>query len=230
MENAHKRIAIFTNKYPLVGPTFWIATVHYFVVQIIAAAYWLTPFSLRDNPISDLGNSACGEYAMRYVCSPLYTWMNASFILLGLLMIAGSTLIDEGFRRSKGSHIAFILMGLAGFGAVLVGMFPENTIPALHFIGAILAILVGNIAVLMFGFVLGLHGWFRTYTIATGLITIAATVLFFFGIYLGLGEGGMERLAAYPQTLWLIVFGVYLSRDRYRITHKKVTKDKRKLA
>jgi hypothetical protein len=29
--------------------------------------------------------------------------------------------------------------------------------------------------------------------------------------YLGLGEGGMERIVAYPQTLWLIFFGTYLS-------------------
>ena len=32
---------------------------------------------------------------------------------------------------------------------------------------------------------------------------------------LGLGFGGMERLVSYPQTLWLIVFGTYITRSHY---------------
>ena len=224
MERMMHRIQVFDNRYPLVGPVFWIATVHYFVVQIITAAYWLTPFSYKHNVISDLGNTMCGEYAGRFVCSPLYTWMNASFILLGFLMIAGSTLIHEGFRRNAGSAIAFTCMAMAGFGTILVGVFPENTIASLHGLGALLAFLVGNIAIVLFGFVLGLHGWFKYYTILSGVIALIALGLFYTGTYLGLGEGGMERIVAYPQTLWLIVFGVYLSRDRYRESTAKHTK------
>lgn len=224
-----QRIHVFENRYPLVGPTFWIATVHYFVVQVIAAAYWHMPsYSWKDNVISDLGNTVCGEYAERFVCSPMHTWMNASFILLGLLMIAGSTLIYEGFRRNAGSFIAFTFMAVAGFGTILVGLFPENTISELHFVGALLPFTLGNIAIIMFGFVLGLHGWFKYYTLASGAVALAALPLFMSGVYLGLGEGGMERVVAYPQTLWLIVFGVYLSRDRYRETHRKSSRKRAK--
>lgn len=211
-----RRIQVFESHHPFIGPAFWIATIHYFVVQIIAAAYWTTPFSLKDNVISDLGNTACGMYAGRYVCSPLHQWMNASFIILGLLMVLGSILIYYGFRKHLGTVITFQLMGWAGIGAVMVGLFAENTVPALHFVGALFALLLGNLAILLFGFVLGLHGWFRVYTIATGIVTLTALGLYFLQIYLGLGPGGMERLAAYPQTLWLIVFGVFLSGDRYK--------------
>jgi hypothetical protein len=28
-----------------------------------------------------------------------------------------------------------------------------------------------------------------------------------------MGAGTMERLAAYPETAWMIAFGVYISRD-----------------
>lgn len=210
------RIQIFRNRHPFVGPAVWIATLHYFVAQIAAAGYWTTPFSYKENLISDLGNTACAEYSGRYVCSPLFTWMNASFVVLGLLMAVGSALIYCGFRKTTGSAIAFMMMGFAGIGTMLVGLFPENTIAPLHFIGALLALLVGNVAVLLFGFVLGLHGWFRVYTIATGVITLTALILFYAQVYLGIGPGGMERVAAYPQTIWLIVFGVYLSKDRFK--------------
>lgn len=224
MEQAHKRIRIFTNKYPNVGPTFWVVTVQYFIIQAVAMAYWLTPtsYSLRHNPISDLGNTMCGEYATRYVCSPLHDWMNASFILLGLLMIAGSTLLYEEFRKNVGSAIGFVLMAIAGFGTILVGVFPENTISQLHFLGALLVFLLGNIALVIFGFALNLHGWFRVFTIACGVISLIALPLFYFQIYLGLGEGGMERVVAYPQTIWLIFFGLYMTRNRFKSAARKL--------
>jgi hypothetical protein len=56
----------------------------------------------------------------------------------------------------------------------------------------------------------------RIYTIFSGLISLSAFFLFISQIYLGIGIGGMERLAGNLQTLWLIVFGVYISRDHFR--------------
>jgi hypothetical membrane protein len=223
MKSWHKRIRVFTDTYPLVGPTIWMACVQYFIVQAIVAANWVAPtaYSWRFNPISDLGNTVCQEFSMRYVCSPLHNLMNASFITLGLLMIAGSGLIYHEFRESTGSAVAFAMMAVAGFGTILVGIFPENTIAALHFTGALLPFAVGNIAVVLFGFVLGLTGWFRGYTILSGVVALIALVLFQAHFYLGLGQGGMERFISYPQTLWLIAFGLYMSRDRFKSAYKR---------
>jgi hypothetical membrane protein len=150
--------------------------------------------------------------------------MNASFILLGLLMIAGSSLIYEGFRKTHGSAIAFTLMAVAGFGTILVGLFPENTISELHFLGAFLPFVLGNIALLMFGFVLGLQRWFRAFTIILALIALTSLGLYFSKNYLGFGPGGMERLVAYPQTIWLIFFGFYVSKDRFSSAARRLRK------
>jgi hypothetical membrane protein len=219
-----KRINTFTVQHPLIGPLVWMLCVHYFITQLIVANAWDTPYSLSHNAISDLGNTVCGPYADRYVCSPLHGLMNTSFIVLGIFMGFGSALIYNGFKKSKASYIGFSLMAIAGFGTVLVGLFPENTIHELHSFGALLAFLLGNLSLVVLGSFLDMPKYMRYYTLLSGFIGLLGLILYGLKSYLGLGEGGMERLAAYPQSIWLIVFGVYISAHRYRIyrlRHKK---------
>lgn len=191
-------------------------TVHYFITQIVVANSWKIPYSWLHNPISDLGNTACGMYAGRYVCSPLHSSMNASFIALGIFMALGSLLIYQGFKETEGSLIGFSLMAVAGLGTVMVGAFPENTIRVLHFLGALLPFLLGNVGLVVLGSVLDMPKTLRFYTLISGVIALLALVAYGLHQYFGLGEGGMERLVAYPQTIWLIVFGMYISRNHYR--------------
>lgn len=212
-----RKIQTFTAHHPIIGPSVWLLSVHYFLTQLIVVNAWETPYSLTQNPISDLGNTVCGLHAERYVCSPLHNFMNTSFITLGAFMALGSLLIYQGFRKSKASFIGFSLMAIAGAGTVLVGVFPENTVASLHGLGAFLAFLFGNLALVVLGIVLEMPKKLRIYTLLSGTISLLALVLYSSQNYLGLGEGGMERLVAYPQTVWLIVFGVYISTHRYRL-------------
>lgn len=102
------------------------------------------------------------------------------------------------------------LLALSGLGTILVGLYPENTIASLHVIGASLPFLLGNIALIILGLKLDIPKALRVYTIASGCLALVALTLFLSGSYLGLGHGGMERLVAYPQTIWMIVYGSYL--------------------
>jgi hypothetical membrane protein len=186
--------------------------VQYFVIQIIAALSYKTTYSLRFNTISDLGNSVCGNYSGRYVCSPLHNLMNASFILLGITMASGSLLIYQEFKkRDSATLIGFSFMTLAGFGTLIVGLFPENTISLLHTSGASLPFVLGNLGLIVLSIALTIPRLLRYYTFLSGALALTALVFFYTQHYLGLGIGGMERLVAYPQTVWLIVFGVYIS-------------------
>jgi hypothetical protein len=90
---ARRRLKTFTDRYPYVGPGIWILAVEYYIVQIVVAAAWPTTYSLGLNPISNLGNTRCGLYDHRYVCSPRHTLMNAAFIVLGAVMVACAPLI-----------------------------------------------------------------------------------------------------------------------------------------
>jgi hypothetical membrane protein len=196
-------------------------SLQYFIIQFVVAQAWPTVYSLANNVISDLGNTACGEYAMRYVCSPQHGLMNASFIVLGTTMALGSLLIYQEFHRSWGSLIGFNMMGLSGFGTIMVGLFPENTIPLLHGIGAFFALGVGNLSLVVLAFAITqARTSFRVYTFLSGMVSLVAFTLFVLGAYRGLGQGGMERVVSYPQTIWLILFGAYMTLARYR-PHRK---------
>lgn len=208
-----KMIRTFTDRYPLVGPTTWMLSIQYYLIQIVVAMAWKVHYSLRLNTISDLGNTACGNYGGRFVCSPLHPLMNASFMALGLTMAAGATLIYREFQKSIGTIVGFGAMATAGIGTVLVGLFPENTASSLHTLGASLPFLVGNLGIIVLGTQLNIPKALRVYTFLSGFISLVALVLFAMHNYFGLGIGGMERLTAYPQTMWLIAFGVYISRN-----------------
>jgi hypothetical protein len=58
-------------------------------------------------------------------------------------------------------------MALAGVGAMLVGVFPEDTIYWAHIAGADLAFLLGNVALIVLGLTLRVSRWFSWYCIAT---------------------------------------------------------------
>ena len=187
------------------GALVWLSTLQYFVAQVVAASAWEPPYSWRLNAISDLGAVGCGPFDGRSVCSPLNRVMNASFILLGLAMTVGCVLL---YREFRGSRTGFSLMALAGVGAMLVGVFPEDTIYGAHIIGADLAFLLGNVALIAFGLTLRVSRWFRFYCAASGAVALVALVLFLTHHRFFLELGGMERLVAYPQTIWLIAFAV----------------------
>lgn len=223
MKVTHK-IAVFTDKFPFVGPLVWVLSVQYFAAQIIAAVAWPTPYSWAFNFISDLGNTACAPYAGRYVCSPQHGLMNASFIMLGVTMALGSLLIYQEFQRSRASLIGFSLMALAGFGTILVGAFPENTVILLHGIGAFLALGVGNLSLIILALAIKqARKSFRIYTFISGTLSIIAFLLFITGTYLAIGPGTIERIVSYPQTVWLILFGLYMTATRVRAAKQSRT-------
>ncbi len=209
-------IKTFSERYPFVGPSFWMVSVQYYIIQLVVAMAWTIGYSLQHNTISDLGNTACGNYGDRWVCSPLHGLMNGSFIVLGLTMVLGALLIYQEFRRTDLSAIGFGAMAAAGTGTLVVGFFPENTVNNLHILGAALPFLVGNAGMVLLGSVLDVPKALRLYTVISGVVSLLALGLFVMHTYLGLGIGGMERIVAYPQTIWLIVFGIYISSNHIR--------------
>lgn len=206
----------FRNKYPFIGPIFWVITLQRFIVEAIVAHAWPATYSWRYNTISDLGNTMCGGFRGAYVCSPLHSVMNVSLVVLGLTMVGGSILIYQEFYKTTVSTLGFGGMALAGLGALLVGFFPENTIGSVHLLGATLAFVFGNLAIVLMALTLPLPSGLRVYSILSGAVALAALGLFVSQTDFGLGSGGTERLVSYTQTLWLIVFGLYISHNHYR--------------
>jgi hypothetical membrane protein len=196
--------------YPRLGPVFYAAGVQYFVVQLLVALRWSPPYSISRNTISDLGNTACGLWNGRYVCSPLHDLMNLSFIVLGVTMMAGSVFVFRDLAQGRAAAAGLAGMTAAGLGTVMVGLFPENSVPALHGLGAALPFVLGNSALFVLAFALEMPVPLRAYAFLSGSVAILGLAAFTSSHYLGLGEGGMERVVAYPQTIFLVVIGCYL--------------------
>jgi hypothetical membrane protein len=142
--------------------------------------------------------------------------MNAEFWALGLIMAVGSLLIFQEFtERTDGERLAarigFCCLAGGGVGAVLVGAFPENTVSLMHILGAGLAIFVGTLGILLIGLKVSLPLGLRWTMRIVAPIAMIALILFAGHVYLGMGAGAMERIAAYPETVWLVIFGVYIS-------------------
>jgi len=115
-------------------------------------------------------------------------------------------------RERIAALIGFSMMGIGGVGAALVGTFPENTNSTMHELGAGLAIGVGNLGIFVLGAALTLPEAMRRYMLVFSTVSATALVLFACHKYFGIGAGSMERIAAYPETIWLITFGLYVWR------------------
>jgi hypothetical membrane protein len=217
------RIRFFTARYDWMGPVIIVLSSWYFAAQVLVAWVFRPPYSFVSNVISDLGNTACPPPGSS-ICSPRHVVMNASIVLLGLAMIVGSVLIFSEFsfsseRRERGAAIAgFVCMALGGAGAILVGSVPENVNTAhLHTVGTAMAIGFGQLAILILGLVLRrIPDWLREFMLVTSLFVLLAGISIAFKHQFGIGEGALERLAQYPESVWLILFGFYISRDHYR--------------
>jgi hypothetical membrane protein len=195
------------------GAIVWTLSIQFFVAQIVVQSAWTTPFSLAHNYISDLGNTTCGPYpegSRTYVCSPWHAWMNASFILQGLIIVLGMVLVWRAFPVGLARSAGSILLVVAGLGNVAVGLFPEDVNVVGHRMGAAAHFFLGNLGMILLGIALGgVRRWspLAYYSVVSGVVGELTTWLFVSGHDGPLGVGGMERVAAYALPVWLMVTG-----------------------
>jgi hypothetical membrane protein len=203
----------------IAGGIIWICAVQFFVVQVIVQYQWTTPFSLATNNISDLGNTSCGLYPTAggaYVCSPWHALMNISFVLQGLIIMAGACLLRPVYGKIRGMSCVFWLLLVTGAGIVGVGVFPEDVNNGAHVVSAGTQFVTSNTAMTVFG-IAGYGGLrrrgFALFSIVLGIGGLAATLIFAnAGYSFGLGLAGIERAAAYTLPVWLIAAGLFIVR------------------
>src|ERR1035438_284272 len=116
-----EQIKSINKKFLLLGSYLYISGIQYFLIQIYVGIKFNPTYSLAKNTISDLGNTKCGIYNLRSVCSPDHTLMNISFIVLGITLLAGTLLIYNQIEHTNYTRIGFVLFALSGLGVILVG-------------------------------------------------------------------------------------------------------------
>jgi hypothetical membrane protein len=182
------------------GVLLFLGTAQFTFFFVVAEIYY-PGYNVSSNYISDLG-ATCRNGICNFV-QPSSSIFNTSVVLLGLSLFLGSYYIWKG---SGSKALSFFLL-LSGIGGVGVGVFNESygsihtLFSALTFVaGGIQAILVSRVA----------RPPMSYFSVAAGVITLAATLLFLSGAYFGLGAGGMERMIAYPVLFATLAFGGYL--------------------
>lgn len=203
-----------------VGAACWIvAPIQFIIAQIVAAAAWPRPYDWFANYISDLGNTVCGPFAATpgpavYICSPLHSVMDSSFVIAGVLTVAGTILLWRYWPRRAMLTTGLVFVVINGLGKILVGFAPENVNLGLHTLGA-LNIPAGAIGTILIGFaIMRTSRELAIIALLTGFVGLVGFGLFVSGQYLGLGVGGMERVAEYPAELWVAVAGVFIIAKR----------------
>lgn len=157
-------------------------------------------YSVSSNPISDLGATCRSGACVIY--QPSSTIFDTTVFALGALVFIGAFLIYISRSRLIGGLTAVSAWGVMG-----VAIFPETT-GDLHTLVSLIAFLFGGIAAI--ASLRMLRAPMAYFAIALGVVALAALVLYGSGTYLGLGQGGMERLIAYPELIWVLAFGGYL--------------------
>src|SRR5680860_1295254 len=197
------------------GAIAYLVSVEYFAGELVAAAAWSTPpYSWTANYISDLGLTMCSQT----LCSPRHAVMNGGLFVLGMVVILGSLLLRDRLFVGRLGRSALLLMLLSGVGDVMLALFPgtvetdANGADLMHVMGAVFAIVGGNTGILLCGVALALAHRDRVlagYSLISGATGLVALALFANEIDLGLGIGGIERVAANPVVIWMVVAGAY---------------------
>jgi hypothetical membrane protein len=190
----------------------WLsAGLAYLTLEAVAAAAFRPHYSYARNLISDLGIPSGN--------SPLAWVMNTAFGIQGSLFLAGAILTARAVApRKAGLFVA--LAAANAVGNLLIAAFhsgpaarAEGT-AGVHAIGAVLAIVGGNAAILAGSRVV--NGWHRKVSVALGAFGLLSFVLFVIELKASspLPLGVWERCSVYSITAWQLLAAAWLLNRR----------------
>jgi hypothetical membrane protein len=179
----------------------------YLTLEAVAAAAFRPHYNYARNLISDLGIPSND--------SPLAWLMNTAFGLQGTLFLVGATLAVRAVApRKAGLFLTFAAANAVG--NLLIAAFHSG--PAaraegtawVHAIGAVLAIVGGNAAILAGSRIV--TGWHRKISIALGAFGLLSFVLFVIELKASraLPLGVWERCSVYSITAWQLLTAAWL--------------------
>lgn len=172
-----------------------------FVMGLNLAEMLYPGYSVSSNYISDLGATCSGD-SCRFV-QPSAAIFDSSVFLSGLMVVIAAYYFRCESRRSNPA----ILILFAGFGAMGVGIFPEDA-GLVHLLAAYIVFIFGGLSsVAAYKMV---QPPLRYLSALLGIVASASLILFVSHNYMGLGPGGLERLIVYPFVLAALGFSGYL--------------------
>ena len=194
-------------KSKVAGIAFLIGSLYYVVAEAVSAAFFNA--SLFDAYVFH----AISELGIPDVNSPLFWLMNSAFILIGLTLIFGNFYTFKDFIV-KNRRIFYVLTLITGLGVIIVGMIHGGNplTSGYHTLGAVMAILGGNILLVLISRSMDVFDQYQKITLLLGLIGLVAFWILFFSmdsIYMAV----FERISVYTLVIWSFLSGLYLVRS-----------------
>jgi hypothetical membrane protein len=166
-------------------------------------------YDAHRNTVSDLG-------AMRpenIVRQPSAAIFNTTMLVAGALIAVAAVLL----YRSRAGLLASIPVAGLGLGMIGVGIFPGNTVMAVHQLVATAAFLSGGLAAILTARLSSRALRPVHLVLGTAALAFLLSAVFLEGLPVldRLGEGGVERWIIYPVVLWTVVLGAGLASSRH---------------
>ena len=186
------------------GIVFIVGSVYYILAEAISAAFFSASLfnTYVFHTISELGIPNGN--------SPLFWLMNSAFILIGLMLIFGN-LYKFKDCIIKNRYIFYILTLITGIGVIIVGLVHGGNPFTLgyHMLGAMMAILGGNILLIVISRSMDGFETYQKLTLILGILGLIAFWVMFFNIELSYMPV-FERLSVYTMIIWSFLTGVNL--------------------
>lgn len=181
-------------------------SLYYVIAEAISAAFFKA--SLSDTYIFH----TISELGIPNGNSPLFWLMNSAFILIGLTLVFGYFSKFKDFVV-KNKYACSIFTLIATLGVIIVGLIHGGNplTSGYHTLGAVMAILGGNILLVLISRSMDDFGNFQKITLALGIFGLIAFWIMFFNmesIYMPV----FERLSVYTLIIWSFLTGVFLTR------------------
>ncbi|KWX72135.1 hypothetical protein AMQ84_25970 [Paenibacillus riograndensis] len=193
---------------------FSLAGVVYLLCEAISAYAWSNPsYQYAINYISDLGIPVVTQFMGRTINSPLYFVMNFGFFANGILFAIAYFMIMSALP-TKRKMIGLAITVIYTIGIIMVGMFPGYDWwgEPFHGLGAMLAIVGGNLAILCGG--LMSHRIIPQKWVSTLSVIFCIAGIISFALFLGINNNRyaavFERMSVYTIMVWCIIFGLFV--------------------
>ena len=194
-------------KSKVAGIVFIFGSLYYIIAEAISAAFFKASFidTYVFHTISALG--------IPNAKSPLFWLMNSSFVLIGLTLIFGNFYMFKDFLVKR-KTLFYILTLITGVGVIIVGLIHGGNplTSGYHTLGAVMAILGGNILLVVISKSMAEFEIYQKVTLVLGVFGIVVFWIMFFNvenIYMPV----LERLSVYTLIIWSFLTGVYLLRN-----------------
>ena len=194
-------------KSKVAGSAFIIGSLYYIIAEAISATFF------NDSLFNTYIFHTISEFGIPNMNSPLSWLMNSAFILIGLILIFACFYRFKDFII-KNRILFYIFSLITSLGVIIVGLVHGGNPFTLgyHMMGAMMAILGGNILMVITSRSMAEFGLYQKLTLVLGIFGLIAFWIMFFNMansYMPV----FERLSVYTMIIWCFSTGFYILKN-----------------